>query len=369
MPTLDDRAVSAVVGFILVFGLVVAAFTLYQGLVVPDQNRAVEFDHNQVVQRQFLELRTALLSAAGRATTEPVTIPLGTDYPHRNYARNPGRATGSVSTGPPANASIRNVSALDRETRDYLGATGPRLGPFPSRPITYRPTYTYYTDPPTTRVANTVAYNRFPSGATVTLSDQTVIEGRQLTVVTVTGDLTATGAAAVALTPTPLSAPMTRVPVTNRTGPLTIVLPTALTAAEWRSLLGDELDPNGTVAGSYVTDVDAAGAGAVAITLEGNVTYELRLARIGVGRTDSPPPARYLTDVHGYDAAVPENAPHRLTVEVRDRYNNPVSGVPSARRSSTARAASPPRPRSNPMPTAGRASPTGRRLPSPPPKR
>ncbi len=328
MQSRGDRAASAVVGFVLVFGLIVISFSLYQGLVVPEQNRAVEFDHNTAVHRQFQQLRSAVMQTATATAVTPVTIRLGADYPDRVIATNFGTASGSLSTAPAADVSVRNVTAVDAETKDFIGRNRTQLGPYPNRAITYRPTYSYYNTAPVTRYAHTLAVNRFPGSTTVPLSGQSVVDGRRLTVITVTGDLATASSASAVLTPTPLSAPATRLTVTNRSGPVTLRLPTTLTPAAWRSILADELDPNGTVPGKYVTAVRPTTGDAIAIVLERNVSYDLRLARVGIGRAGPAPPAAYLTAPGATAVTVPTNGSQSLGVTVRDRYTNPVSGVP-----------------------------------------
>jgi len=89
-----DRGVSEVVGFILVFGMLVIAFTVYQGIVVPDQNRQVEFQHNQQVQRQLQDLRNAIVTTAATGSGQAVSVTLGATYPRRTIAQNLGVSGG-----------------------------------------------------------------------------------------------------------------------------------------------------------------------------------------------------------------------------------------------------------------------------------
>lgn len=327
MDTGDDRAVSEVVGFILVFSLVVIGFALYQGLVVPDQNRTAEFHHNQAVHRQLQELRNAILATALTGTGAPVTVTLGADYPDRVVASNLGSSTGALSTAPPGAIALHNVTALDPETRDYLGDANASLGPFPTQSITYQPTYAFYDAPPRTVITTTIAFNRFPTGETLPLTDQSLVDGRTITIVTVAGGLSEASPSTVTVDPTAVSAPATPVAVTNGSGPLTLTVPGPLSADDWQTLLADEYDPDDTDPTAHVRAVKPAGDDAVAIVLDPGVTYTIRAARIAVGRATESTEPTYLTGIDGAGASVPENATQPLTVEVRDAYNNPVTGV------------------------------------------
>ncbi|MFC7195918.1 Ig-like domain-containing protein [Halosimplex aquaticum] len=56
-------------------------------------------------------------------------------------------------------------------------------------------------------------------------------------------------------------------------------------------------------------------------------TYDLRMAKAGVGTRVTGTDAAYVTAPSGANATVPEDGSQRLVVEVRDAYNNPVAGV------------------------------------------
>jgi hypothetical protein len=94
----DDRGQSIQIGAVLLFGALVVALAGYQAFVVPQQNEAVEFSHSQTVQNDIQELRNALVSATGEASTRSVSVTLGTRYPDRAFAVNPGPASGSLRT-------------------------------------------------------------------------------------------------------------------------------------------------------------------------------------------------------------------------------------------------------------------------------
>ncbi|MFB6183148.1 MAG: PA14 domain-containing protein [Haloarculaceae archaeon] len=58
-----------------------------------------------------------------------------------------------------------------------------------------------------------------------------------------------------------------------------------------------------------------------------NVSYRLRMAKVGLGTHVGSTGPAYLTTVRGNGTAVPEGSTQKVVLEVRDRYDNPVSGV------------------------------------------
>jgi len=59
----DNRAVSAVIGFILIFGILTLTLTVYQAQIVPQQNAQTEFEHFEESQNELIELRNSISTA------------------------------------------------------------------------------------------------------------------------------------------------------------------------------------------------------------------------------------------------------------------------------------------------------------------
>jgi len=158
----------------------------------------------------------------------------------------------------------------------------------------------------------------------LTLTDQLLVDGRRLTLVTVSGNLSEARQGTVSVSTEALSVSSNRVLVRNTTGQrVTLTIPTTTGVSEWEDVLSDEMLPDGHV----VSVSSVPGSDAINVTLEQGPTYELRMAKVGVGTGASAEGAAYLTDVSGNESTVTTGGTHELTVEVRDRYNNPVSGV------------------------------------------
>jgi hypothetical protein len=322
----DGRGQALQVGVLVLFSAAVIYLSTYQAFVVPDENREVEFEHSQAVQQELSQLRAAILSAPNDGATESVAIQLGTTYPPRALFVNPRPASGrlqTVGTGSEAvNVSIENAVASG-DAGDFWTGTARR---YSTGAVRYTPDYNIFENAPKTVYENSVLYGRFAAG-NVTTSEQTVIDGDTLTLVTVNGSLSASRVRSLSVDARAVTASEETLSVRNATGQnVTLRLPTKLRESEWEQLLADER----TDRGGHVTDVSTRPLPGiefrqVAITLERGVSYRLRMARVGVGsNVEGPLPGAYLTKVDGDDAVVPEGETVTLRVRTRDAYNNPA---------------------------------------------
>jgi len=327
----DDRGQSIQIGAVLLFGALIVALAGYQAFVVPQQNERVEFSHSQTVQNDLQDLRNALASMTGEASARSVSVQLGTRYPARVIAVNPGPPSGSLRTegtrDPAVAFEVVNANATG-ETGDFW--TGTDVRRYRTGVLVYQPNYNRYGGAPNTYVDNTVVANRFPSG-TVTLTGQTFVDGNRVSLVALNGSLGRTRAGTTSVDVRPISVATTTVSVTNPdpSSPVTLRLPTKLDRETWLALLDDQLNgPNGHVAS---VDVVNAGSGSafdtLVVTLEAGENYTLELAKVGVGTRVTGTNQTYVTDVAGNGTTVPTDGRTSLTVAVRDRYDNPVSGV------------------------------------------
>jgi hypothetical protein len=307
----DRRAVTVQIGAILLFGIVVLSLAAYQATAVPADNERVEFNHNQEVQSDLLELRGAL---APTATPSSVSVDLGTTYPSRVLFVNPAPPGGRLATGPPRTTTLSNVEATNPETADFVDG---RYA-VDSRAVSYDPSYNVYDEAPTTTLEGPVAVNRGGNGS-VAITGQRLVEGRTISVVVVRGDLSRAGSRPLTVDPRRVSE-TTRTEVRNATaGNLTLTVPTGLPASAWARLLADE---------PAVTGVAPAGPDAVNVSLAGlapgTEPYSLRVGVVDVTGGVPAPAPRYVTSP---DAPTATLAPgDEVTVAVRDRYNNPVAG-------------------------------------------
>lgn len=330
----DDRAQAIQVGAVLLFAMLVIAMSVYQAQVVPRENAEIEFDNYLDASSDMTVLRNEIMGVAATDTQRGTTVTTGTTYPARVFFVNPGPATGSVRTGPAANISIANVKSPS-ETKNvdrYLQSESSELE-YTTRDVQFDPSYNEIVDEVApVVVANGFTYRNYSSP--VALTTQTIIKGNRLTFVTVEGELDA-GGVKTPLTVNPVSAHTRTVTVTNRTtSPINVTVPTPIPASTWESeILAGQLDPSGTIPDRYVTSVTPGPRpNTVNVTLEEGENYELRIGRIELHEKSdvsdaSRPKARYLTAVTDTDTETNKNSRVSLTVEARDRYNNPVSNT------------------------------------------
>ena len=314
----DERGVTVQIGAVLLLGILVVLMSVYQVSVVPDQNGGIEFVHSQDALADVENLRNAILTTASADSTRPVSVTLGTTYPTRTVFVNPPPPTGSLRTAEAGTLALANARATDAETSDYLDGTADVE--YATTSIRYDPGYNVYRNAPTTVYENTLVYNRFPNGANLTETGQSLIDGRRLNLVVLRGNLSENGLSTT-VDPTAESAAVRTVPVTGEGGNVVLRVPSSLPESTWRELLEDEMSATGD---GYVESVAKTGS-EVVITLAAGETYELRSALVGIGTGSTTPEAEYITDVRLPDPSVDNDTTHRVVLEVRDRFNNPVS--------------------------------------------
>lgn len=342
--TITDRGQSEVVGAILIFGLLLTLLTIMQVMVVPSANEKVEFKHSQTAQQDIEEFGGTIDRVATTGSAETVAVDAGVQYPSRLFLLNPPPASGSVQvddTNRPI--GVENARAMDGETGEFWNGTTQE---YETATFRYEADYHYYQNSPSTVFAHGTLYNEFQQDSDsrqLVVDDGNIVEGRQITLLTLEGDVSHSTASTVSLETTPLSAPMQTVSVVsdNGTDPIQLTFPTELSEEDWRSILDDELcedaDSNGRCDGredsdpatdppGRVTSVNVSDD-VVTITLEQGVTYDLRMGKVGVGDRVTNEKAYYVTDVRGGNATLQLGNAQEYVVQVRDRYNNPVSGT------------------------------------------
>lgn len=315
----DDRGVSALLGGILLFALVIALVALLQVSAVPASNAQVEFEHNQRVQGDMQELLESQSRVTSVGSEAAVRVETGTGYPQRFLLLNPPRPSGSLRTGGDSQFVVDNVQATG-ETGDYWDGTARQ---FTTTTLTYQPNYNEYASAPRTVLEHGTLYNQHGNGETTIVERGALINGQRISLVSLQGSLSTTSDRSTAVGLTPISAPAQRITVTDDGSPITLTVPTNRSAAAWTGMLEDELAENG---GHVVSVTPGATPDTVTITLEQGVSYSMRTAAVGIGTGyASQPGPTYVVDVSGNGSVVPEGGTQRLTVQVRDAYNNPVN--------------------------------------------
>ncbi|WP_058366507.1 Ig-like domain-containing protein [Haloparvum sedimenti] len=325
---LADRGQSVQVGAVILFGFLIIGLSLYQATVVPEQNRGVEFNAYQEASEDMIDLQNDVIAAAGRDVSVGTTVRTGVSYPARAIFVNPGPPDNRVTATAERNVTLENVTAVDGEatnTRTFV-TTALSGANYSTRDVAFRPDYNVFGGQPVV-VTGQQAY-RHSDGRQIPLTGQSLLQGDRLTLTFVEGDVSA-GGDAVALTTDPVSATERTVTITGENDdPIRLRLdaPPGISASEWVNRTGQSL-----LANPRVDDVSATAGGRVEVTLNGTRTYELRMAQLEVReRNDASAVGEtspvYIVDVEGDGTIARTNATQKLTVELRDQYNNPVSG-------------------------------------------
>jgi hypothetical protein len=332
----DGRAQAIQLGALLLFAILIINLSLFQVFVVPNQNSEIEFNHNENLQNDMVDIRNNVLETASTGASSPTSVKLGTQYPARTVFVNPANPSGSLRTESLGELKVLNAEATG-EAGDYWDGSDRT---FDTKSLVYQPSYNYYTNAPETVYENSVLYNRFDSGTELNVTGQQLVNGRTITLIALQGSASVSKTGSTTVETEPLSAPLRRLPLGRDGGPVTIEIPTQLSEDRWRTLLTDELDTPDDASTSdptdedYVTFLDCANAppdpcGTLTLQMEdiGSENYLLRTGAVSVsGNTLSQRP-QYVVRVSDQSASLETGAETSLTVEVRDQYNNPVSNV------------------------------------------
>ncbi|WP_152419372.1 hypothetical protein [Halobiforma nitratireducens] len=252
----DERGVTVQVGAVLLLAILMTALVMYQLNVVPAENQQIEYNHNERVTGDLIDLRSAIATSGETNTPRPVSIALGSQYETRTFTVNPPHPRGTIESVPADGAvsiSGNDITDLDDLETHYL---------------VYEPHYNEYTGAPTTVLEHTLLYNDF-EGTNLSVADQMMIGDNSVFIPLVDGDLSESGSGTTAVDVESLEGPQTETIDQD----VVIELPTTDTEM-WTS--GTDLPAGATVSPNPDT-------GHVTITLDGDVFDEVSIARVGVG--------------------------------------------------------------------------------------
>jgi hypothetical protein len=319
----DNRGATVQIGFVLVFSIVVIAFTLTQAHLVPQWNSEVEFSHNEKVQNDLQQLSSTIDQAGATNSPSEEVVRVGATYPNRDFFVSLPQPNGRLTTSEQYTVSIDNMTAVRRSEQDYLNGS---LQEFKTRNIEYQPDYNHYKNSPKTVIGIGSNYNVFENTALIN-TEQSLISGEQISLTTVEGDLTKTGQVTKKVSVIPESAPATTKTVKSEDGPITIRFPTEINLEEWSS----ELEQQRTENRGRVTSISKS-SGVLTIKLEQGEVYSLRVAHVKVGDGDSSPDTNkieneYVVKTEGGRATIRKGSVTNVVTKVYDGYGNPKSGV------------------------------------------
>lgn len=274
---MNDRAVSEVLGSMLIFALVVMLLGILQATAVPQQNADVEFKHTQQVSDQVVDLRTAIMDAAKSGGERTASITLGTEYPSRFFLINPPPAPGTLQTTAPATMETKGPSDFSVKSACDLGSGGSSVH---TRTIEYKADYNTLQSAPTIGYEHGFTYRKYEDGLRID-NEQVLINGDTITLLPFTDDFSRNGVSKTSIDIA--SSRMGQTPA-SPSGDFQIIIPSGLEARHWRQheeLLEDEL-ADGTV--KKVED----NGDRIEITFPGGTDYDVRCSVLSL---DDPPSA------------------------------------------------------------------------------
>lgn len=226
----DDRGVSELIGFILLFGFLIILMSIWQAQVVPAENSKKEFKHYIGVQEDVSELRSDYIETAGTGNTRSATVKLGTTYPTRIFFVSAPPPRGRINTEMPSDGTI---TADGFNISQVCGLNSP----VKTRSVTFDTEYNHMSnaEAPPYVLENTVLYKQTPGGTVLFESDQSLVQGATLNIYPLTNNMSRSGIEA-----TSIRLNGAEIGNTEVSGSLSVTIPTTLSDEQWERLLKDQ---------------------------------------------------------------------------------------------------------------------------------
>jgi hypothetical protein len=261
----EERGQSIQIGAVLLFASLIILFATYQAFVVPNQNQKVEFNHNQQVQSEMVELRNSILSSKTSGQEEFVSVKLGSEFPPRLIALNPAPPSGRLATTENRPVIVEEIGSGTEITDDVCPGSD-----IQTHAVEYTPNYAVYQNAGTIRYENSLLYNDFGE-ETTTLTGQNLVQGNRLQLIPLNRSFNRGGSQRTTLDLKP------GLVDTSQREDINVTLPTELNEAQWEEALDGEVAPQNVV----VTE-GAAGRN-LTVTLTGEVTIDC--GPVGLGES------------------------------------------------------------------------------------
>lgn len=261
----DRRGQSIQIGAIILFGALIILLSTYQAFIVPSQNQEVEFNHNQRVQSDMLDLRNTILTTKTTGEDGYVNVELGTEFPARLIAINPAPPSGRLST-----TQARPIIIEERATGTDITTDVCPGDDVNTRFIEYQPNYAVFQNAGTVRYENSVVYNDFGEAVT-RLSSQQLINGDRVQIIPLNNSFNRGGSQTVAVEP------KAGLVDTSTREDINVTIPTQLNEQQWEKALEGEVAPE-----NISVSEGAAGRNMTA-RLSGE--YTINCGPVGLGET------------------------------------------------------------------------------------
>ncbi|EMA52132.1 hypothetical protein [Halococcus thailandensis] len=310
----DERGVSPVVGFVLIFALVMIVFTLYQSSVVPAQNEEVEFEHSRAIEGQMSVLNDEITDTVTSGRARSVTLDTGVQYPSRAFAINPGATVGDLSVVEP-----KQEVTIDLDGDGYYSGGQS----FETAFVSYQPSYNLLQEETKYTSENGMLVKDYSTSENTGLTTGGVMfpSGEKTINLVLLNGSYERSAPTASLTITPRITTETAVESIGAGKSGTLDVPTSLSKAKWNELLADR-DSQLT---GFTTNSD--GFNTATISIDAETTVQVYKGTAGDPETNDGRSNRGLHLV-GESALQPDvslDENERLTISVRDHFGQRVS--------------------------------------------
>lgn len=282
----DNQAVSPVIGAVLIFAMLIIAFSIVQANIIPSQNEKIEAGHYGAVQDDLKQVQADLLTAAESGSSRAGTVQLGPSYPPRLISINAGPPAGQLRTNSVDGNQI-NSTSVDLNSACRLEDGGQDT--IPTQSLLYEPGYNYFEggDMPH-RIEQTLVYQAgTEEGNPVVRADQSLVNtiDRTITLYPVSGKVREGGTRAATLRF--VGGYGRSVVVTDPA----VVIPTAAPVDTWEEQVG-----------TGNPDVSVSSPRTESINLSFDGQWTVRCRPVGIGNA----PDQLPTAEAGEDIRIPE---------------------------------------------------------------
>jgi hypothetical protein len=330
-----DKAQAILLGFIILVGILSLGYYTYLTESAPIEKQQNEVDHFGDVSSDLIQFRDNIVEASESGSTTSQSLELGRDYNTILPVPPEEPIVGQISVKEyDSPIKIYNASGLGGAKNYWPGTTKPCETPkhcYSSSYIKYTPHYKYYLDHPETYYENSIMYDNY-GGQRISKTGQSLVNGRDIKITTIKGDINISNSDLTNTQIVPVSAPSQEIQITDRDEPVKIQVPTNIPVQKWRQdLLNNQLSTNSQ--NGYIKSISEINESVIEIEMIQGETYTLELSKLYLttqtsSQTIPSQKPSYVSWTGSENVEIEEDSTERIPTQVRDKYNNPVSGVP-----------------------------------------
>ncbi len=312
----DNSAFSTVMGFAMLLVILTAAYAYFQIEYIPEICSSHETKHFSEVIDELVELSAKVKDSITNDEPSSVSIKLGGYYPDIPFFSTPPGFTGMLRSYD-AEVRIQNAVGVEGEVAQVWD--GSEVA-WTGQSLKYTPNYIFSSGHEAVWEYGIVAVGKL----NYVPVDGKIIEGKTIFIPLLRANISDSSNAHKEYTLSVYSGGGKGILIRDNGNPIKIILKTSLPRSFWENHWSEVIDQ------SYVSNV-AYNNGAVEITLRTGTTYRLIAGVVEVEESSGRAVQHYLYRLSPSNQTVPAT----LTVEVRDKFNNPVPDVDVTFRSSS----------------------------------